>query len=40
MQVIPFKREDWNMTMEFTDTHDPKMTDDLRYKDLFRPKEI
>jgi hypothetical protein len=39
MQVIPFKREDWNMTMEFTDTHDPKMTDDLRYKDLFHVKK-
>tara|TARA_Y100000022_G_C13205543_1_gene354863 strand:+ start:194 stop:844 length:651 start_codon:yes stop_codon:yes gene_type:complete len=39
MQVIPFKREDWNMSMEFTDTHDPKMTDDLRYKDLFHVKK-
>ncbi len=39
MQVIPFKREDWNMSMEFTDTHDPKMTDELRYKDLFHVKK-
>lgn len=39
MQVIPFKREDWNMSMEFTDTHDPKMTEELRYKDLFHVKK-
>ena len=39
MQVIPFKREDWKMSMEFTDTHDPKMTEELRYKDLFHAKK-
>ena len=39
MQVIPFKREDWKMSMEFTNTHNPKMTEELRYKDLFHAKK-
>ena len=39
MQVIPFKREDWRMSMEFTDTHTPAMTEKLRYKDLFHAKK-
>mgnify|MGYP000297770171 FL=1 len=39
MQVIPFKREDWTMTMEHTNEHTPAMTEELRYKHLFHVKK-
>ena len=39
VQVIPFKRDDWQMSMEHTKTHTPAMTEELRYKDLFHKKK-
>ncbi len=39
IQVIPFKRDDWKMSMEFTETYTPAMTEELRYKDLFHKKK-
>jgi redox-regulated HSP33 family molecular chaperone len=39
MQVIPFKRDKWQMSIEHTETHTPAMTEELRYKDLFHKKK-
>jgi len=39
MQVIPFKRDEWQMSIEHTETHTPAMTEELRYKDLFHKKK-
>ncbi len=39
IQVIPFKREEWKMTLEHTETFTPTQTEELRYKDLFHVKK-
>jgi hypothetical protein len=39
MQVIPFKRDEWKMTMEHVETFEPAMTEELRYKDIHHAKK-